>query len=291
MFSHYVKTHLEDFIEDVYLKAGILTPDQLTIDEVSYRLNIWVHYAKVSSRALESAQGMYSMFLDNRLTPMRQKLDFFHELCHLLRHAGNQMLMPRSFTQAQEYEADMFVMYATMPYFMLTELDIPTIHNDATNYISTMFNVPWQLAKRRVDQILRRHFEGKLMSRNTMNSYLEVNTKNQESLSSGSPRIYAYYDPTHYTDEPSQLLIYLDYWTLTSMGEYEIPLDEDFKKIELEDPQSHNFRPISPIDLVCGNESIKINIDRLTRKYGVHSQTFVLQMHDLKTLLNEVSNF
>ncbi|MCY9577897.1 ImmA/IrrE family metallo-endopeptidase [Paenibacillus alvei] len=57
------------------------------------------------------------MNIDSRLLPREQWVEFLHELCHLLRHAGNQTIMPEQFTQAQEAEADAFTMYAAMPNF------------------------------------------------------------------------------------------------------------------------------------------------------------------------------
>lgn len=65
------------------------------------------------------------MFLDGRLPLDQQRLDFLHELCHLLRHAGNQMIMPESFTKMQELEAEQFLLFAAMPFSMISRLDIP----------------------------------------------------------------------------------------------------------------------------------------------------------------------
>lgn len=97
MLKHYYQmTILEEFVENAYFRNGITDPEQLTVNELAYRLNVWVHYRPVGSRALEAVSGMYSMFLDERLPPEQQRLDFLHELCHLLRHAGNQMIMPKA---------------------------------------------------------------------------------------------------------------------------------------------------------------------------------------------------
>ncbi|MCM3039896.1 hypothetical protein M3201_09330 [Paenibacillus motobuensis] len=76
-------TILEEFLEHRYVSAGITSPHQITIDELSSHLDVWV-YAVVGSRALEAVSGMYSMFIDKRLPEDQQRLDFLYELCHLL---------------------------------------------------------------------------------------------------------------------------------------------------------------------------------------------------------------
>ncbi|GAA0390078.1 ImmA/IrrE family metallo-endopeptidase [Paenibacillus motobuensis] len=161
MVKHYRMTILEEFIEHTYVSAGITSPDQINIDELSTRLNVWVHYAEVGSRALEAVSGMYSMFIDNRLPQDQQRLDFLHELCHLLRHAGNQMTMPESYTQMQELEAEQFVLYAAMPASMVFELTpiMPTMA-DAIPCLVEVFDVPPELAVKRIEQIKRRILDG-----------------------------------------------------------------------------------------------------------------------------------
>ncbi|MNW48774.1 hypothetical protein D3C74_261600 [compost metagenome] len=73
-------TILEEFLENTYATAGIIHPHQITIQELSRQLNVWLHYKPVGSRALEATSGMYSMFLDDRLPSDQQRLDFLHEL-------------------------------------------------------------------------------------------------------------------------------------------------------------------------------------------------------------------
>ncbi|WP_068782012.1 ImmA/IrrE family metallo-endopeptidase [Paenibacillus sp. GM2] len=161
MVKHYRMTILEEFIEHTYVSAGITSPDQITIDELSTRLNVWVHYAEIGSRALEAVSGMYSMFIDSRLPKGQQRLDFLHELCHLLRHAGNQMTMPESYTQMQELEAEQFVLYAAMPSSMVFQLTpiMPTMV-DAIPCLVDVFDVPPALAVKRIEQIKRRIIDG-----------------------------------------------------------------------------------------------------------------------------------
>ncbi|WP_410771023.1 ImmA/IrrE family metallo-endopeptidase [Fontibacillus sp. BL9] len=156
MIKHYQMTILEEFVEKLYSRFKITEPKQITVRELSKRLNVWVHYEEVTSRALEAVSGMYSMFLDSRLPVEQQRIDFLHELCHLLRHAGNQFLMPESFTRMQELEAEQFVTYAAMPISMISRLVIPTDHYQAKCLLMEEFKVSSHLAEKRISQIHRR---------------------------------------------------------------------------------------------------------------------------------------
>lgn len=164
MQSYYQMTALEKWTEDLYQRLYIHEPSQISIDYIAERLNIWIHYLDVRSKSIEATAGMYSMFIDNRLPPELQRLEFLHELCHLLRHAGQHILMPGHFTQAQEDESERFILYAAMPYSMITAKNLPDLREDAVEYIAVTFQVPFELALQRIDQIQRRVFQGQLMA-------------------------------------------------------------------------------------------------------------------------------
>lgn len=92
MFTNYKLSQLEQWTVDLYHSIDITEPHQLTISELSNRLNIWVHYHKIKSCALNRAK-MRSIIIDSRISPKYQWLDFLHELFHLLKHTGNQTTM------------------------------------------------------------------------------------------------------------------------------------------------------------------------------------------------------
>ncbi|ETT40898.1 MULTISPECIES: ImmA/IrrE family metallo-endopeptidase [unclassified Paenibacillus] len=164
MQGYYQMTALEKWTEDLYQRIGVRKPSDISIDYIANRLNIWVHYLDVRSKAIEATAGMYSMFIDNRLPPELQRLEFLHELCHLLRHAGKSTLMPGVFTQAQRDESDRFILYASMPYVMISANTLPELREDAVTELAVAFQVPVPLALQRIDQIQRRIFQGQLMA-------------------------------------------------------------------------------------------------------------------------------
>ncbi|MEK5163137.1 ImmA/IrrE family metallo-endopeptidase [Paenibacillus sp. FSL R5-0527] len=163
MFRNYQMTELEKFQADLYARINIQHPWELEILEIADRLNIWIYFTKQGSKALELKEGLYSINIDKNLSPMQQRLDFFHELCHVLRHAGDQSVLPEMFTQVQEREAEQFVYYATLPFKMISELPIPVRLDQAVSFLSSEFRVPAQLAKQRLDQLKRRTFFGNLL--------------------------------------------------------------------------------------------------------------------------------
>jgi Zn-dependent peptidase ImmA (M78 family) len=159
MNRNFPSTPLEQWTEQLWSKAGITSPSQLNIDEVSSRLNVWVHYLNESSRALEYL-GMRTILVDRRLDRREQWEEFLHELCHVLRHAGNQTLMPKAFCDGQEAEANRFVLYAALPATLLREISLPDGLDEAAESLADKFGVTPRLARARLEQIQRRIFSG-----------------------------------------------------------------------------------------------------------------------------------
>jgi Zn-dependent peptidase ImmA (M78 family) len=157
MNQYYLPTPFEQWTEQLWSKAGIRSVSQLNIDEVASRLDVWVHYMDETSRALEYL-GMRSILIDKRLSGREQWEEFLHELCHVLRHAGNQTLMPKSFCEGQEAEANRFVLYAAIPASMLKDLMLPNHLEEAVDMLAERFCVTLSLARRRLEQIQRRIF-------------------------------------------------------------------------------------------------------------------------------------
>lgn len=190
MNTYYQMTELEQWTEDLFRRLGVSHPSRISIEYLSERLNIWVHYLDVPSKAVEAAAGTYSMFLDSRLSPERQRLDFLHELCHLLRHAGDGTLLPGRYTPAQEDEADRFVPYAAIPFSLFSSLPVPDKRTEAIDYVAETFQVPEELALHRIDQIQRRILQGQLLA--VAESARGADNRNRSPrMASGGTRFYS----------------------------------------------------------------------------------------------------
>ncbi|MFC5450807.1 ImmA/IrrE family metallo-endopeptidase [Paenibacillus aestuarii] len=161
MFSAYQLTPLEAWIERLYTQHGITAPEHLTISHLSAKLGIWTYYMDMNSMAVEH-EGKVSINVDRRLSAREQWEDFLHEVCHVLRHSGNQMIMPEPYTDWQEQDAAAFQLYAALPFSMIRHLSLPERTSEMIEVLSEEFQVTYKLAKVRLEQIQRRVLQGML---------------------------------------------------------------------------------------------------------------------------------
>ncbi|MCI2254213.1 ImmA/IrrE family metallo-endopeptidase [Domibacillus sp. PGB-M46] len=97
----YTKTHLEEFVEALYMKIGVSRPAELDIELIAARIGIIVEYIPGPSKGVEVGSRSIIM-LNNSLPPTLQWQDFAHEIAHILRHSGNQYILPHDFRMLQE---------------------------------------------------------------------------------------------------------------------------------------------------------------------------------------------
>lgn len=284
MIKHYQMTVLEMWIEELYERIGITDITLLNIDDLARRLNIWVYYNPMKSKGLERLPGMYTMNIDSRLSPTKQWLAFLHESCHLLRHVGNQTVLPTLFTKAQEEEAEQFVLYAAMPISMISKLHMPERRDKAIEYLSRTFAVPKSLAERRLDQIERREYQGAMDSLTARTIYRDDLITSEVKPIIGVS-IYAYYDSNADIPGPSQLVIAVDSQTMNNELEYSFSIDERFERLETEDFYGYKYTHLFASDLRYKNDQIVLNFPTLALKYGKAGRRFVIQMNELETFV------
>lgn len=145
-FSLYTYTHLEDFIQNIYLKLNIQEPQQLNLHTIADSLNVGIHSLRASSQVL-LFEDKYYIFLDVRLTPLKQFEEFGHELGHVLLHAASQQYMNPDYRLYQEWKANLFALHFCVPTFMLQQL--PKYQLDAYE-ISELFGVTVPFASKRL---------------------------------------------------------------------------------------------------------------------------------------------
>lgn len=142
----YTTSLLEDWIEIFYSRIGIYHPRQLDLHTIANRLGYSVIYRDISSRFYND-----SVIIDVRLSPQEQWQEFAHEVCHLERHAGNQLAMPQPFVELQEYQANLFAYHFCVPTFMLLSLQIPENIKQAIYFIANTFFVTLEFAEHRLN--------------------------------------------------------------------------------------------------------------------------------------------
>ncbi|MDU0329214.1 ImmA/IrrE family metallo-endopeptidase [Paenibacillus sp. 3LSP] len=140
LYAYYRETHLEQWMNTKYLNHGISSPADLDIDRIAEAFGIGLVYGNHPSFS-DNEENV--IFLNKMMQADQSRVVFFHELCHVLRHAGDQRRMTELFMHAQETEAEQFVLYAAIPFYMFAKLPVPDHRSEAVAY-SSRFPRSWQ---------------------------------------------------------------------------------------------------------------------------------------------------
>ncbi|AKG04189.1 hypothetical protein AAV35_004940 [Salimicrobium jeotgali] len=89
---NYTTTHLEDAVNALLKSIGIVHPSQLDIFIIAPRLGIDLIFSDTHTHF----EGT-TICLNINLPPAELWFAFAHELCHIQRHAGNQLFLPMDF--------------------------------------------------------------------------------------------------------------------------------------------------------------------------------------------------
>lgn len=147
----YQPTALESWVSRFYQNLNIYTPEDLEEEVIALALNIFLFRRDLSPLAYENGR-FKSITIDCRNPVEEQREQFYHELSHILRHAGYQnRMMPEAFRELQEWDARHFVRYAAIPYHMLRFIDF-----DEPDFLLSMarkFGVTTALCQERIQKI------------------------------------------------------------------------------------------------------------------------------------------
>jgi Zn-dependent peptidase ImmA (M78 family) len=163
----YTYTPLEDFVKNLYQKLSILEPKEINMKGIAEQLNIQLYFYDDGSTAVE-VDGIQRIFIDERLSKAQQWQDFGHELCHSIRHSGNQLLMSEddlhlSFMRLQENQAENFMYHFCVPTFMLLNYKISNFLDVKAGipFVVKNFNVTEQFAEERLNRYKRQLLQSK----------------------------------------------------------------------------------------------------------------------------------
>ncbi|WP_054023672.1 ImmA/IrrE family metallo-endopeptidase [Bacillus sp. FJAT-28004] len=155
-FHLYRSTDIEIWLTNLYKYHGIFSPSDLTIKSVSEIFNIAVNFYSGPCFA-EWEEGGYSLiFINNKMSDEEQRMEFFHELCHPLRHTGIQGNMPIMFQELQEAQASQFQLVASMPIYLLSEIQPERHWQDYIHSIAEAFHYPVDFVESRLQQVIAR---------------------------------------------------------------------------------------------------------------------------------------
>jgi Zn-dependent peptidase ImmA (M78 family) len=160
----YTYTPLEKFVNDLYSVLSISNPQEIDMKVIANQLNVKLYFYDDGSTAVGNR-----IFIDERLSKARQWEDFGHELCHTLRHHGNQLLMLKndllhSFRRLQESQSDNFMYQFCVPTFMLLNYKIANFLNVKAGipFVMERFNVTEEFAAERLTRFKRQLLQSKL---------------------------------------------------------------------------------------------------------------------------------
>jgi Zn-dependent peptidase ImmA (M78 family) len=157
----YTLTYLEEFISNLYKSLCIFKAHQISEEEIAAKLGIM--FFRENGPAFHTRVcGIDAIYVDARESPKKQREQFFHELCHVLRHVGNQSIIPISFREWQEIDARRFTKCAAIPFEMVKDWDL--WDENIIQKASDTFCVTEELCKQRFLQIKNRIYFKKLIS-------------------------------------------------------------------------------------------------------------------------------
>jgi Zn-dependent peptidase ImmA (M78 family) len=144
---------LDQWVSSFYRRIGIYTPEDLSEKAIARAIKIHLTYS--DKRSYSTEIGNFQLININKyLDKLQQREIFFHELCHILRHAGYQYkMMPSAFRELQEWDATHFTRYAAIPFHMLGRISwtSPTLIED----MAETFKISEEICQYRVDHINR----------------------------------------------------------------------------------------------------------------------------------------
>lgn len=148
MRRYYSLNLVEEYITKAYRQNDITSPHDLDISRISDIWSIHLEYTNTTRAFAQWDSSTRRIFLPNKLSKAEQRVAYFHELCHVLRHVGNQRTMPESFRNLQEVQAEHFILFASMPYFMIKNHLI-----ESPSLIAEEFQMPINYVYKRLSYI------------------------------------------------------------------------------------------------------------------------------------------
>ena len=127
---------------------------------ITKRLNLDI-VKKPTTSALMSPDGKPHIILNSRKHPYQQRAEWAHEIGHFVLHVGNQLFMPKEWTDRQEAEAWNFAYYLMISTEELESLMSEGVRRSQFIFdTSRHFEVPISFASERLQL-----FENKVLYR------------------------------------------------------------------------------------------------------------------------------
>jgi hypothetical protein len=152
---HYQLSELEQWINHEYQEHGIHSASALDLQHVASIFHVELVRWSGHSHARWD-DDFRVIFLSEHLDEEHAREVFFHELCHPLKHVGNQQRMPHAFHDLQEIQAGLFQLYAALPFYLIIHYEDVLHSSNAVPLLAYEFKLPPGLVQRRLEQIAAR---------------------------------------------------------------------------------------------------------------------------------------
>ncbi|QKS71945.1 hypothetical protein FLK61_35345 [Paenalkalicoccus suaedae] len=158
----YTHSHREEFVFNLLDQIGINNYRDMSEEEVAYQLGIFINKTNKASHCQQSGR-FRAIYLNIDLDPKQRRLEFFHELGHLLRSIPGAHLLPTALKDFMEWDAQHFEFYAAMPYKMMDEFDL----NDpqVVYHLSDSFCVPESYVIKKLQFIREKQAQYQLLTK------------------------------------------------------------------------------------------------------------------------------
>lgn len=145
-----IANYRERYVQEMYDELNIYEPIDIDESRICDYFGINLRY--------HQGQSFYAgniISINKNIHPKEQRAHFFHELAHIIRQdTGNQIFTPQIMTDWLERDADIFAMYACLPWHMVRRYDLTDY--DLPCYLSDDFMVPHDMVYKRLYQIKER---------------------------------------------------------------------------------------------------------------------------------------
>lgn len=153
-FDLYKPSIIESWISSIYQQNSINTPQELSMQTVANIFNIELIFYDGPVFADWEDDNYACIFLNQHNSYDVQNNDFFHELCHPLRHVGCQSELPVLFQQLQERQAAQFQLVAAMPIYLVRQVPTQLYWERYIDDLAHIFQQPKRFVQKRIHQII-----------------------------------------------------------------------------------------------------------------------------------------
>ncbi|MEC0131485.1 ImmA/IrrE family metallo-endopeptidase [Paenibacillus odorifer] len=290
-FTNYFKTPLEQWIEEQYRTNDVLMPQDLDIDRIAMIFGVEIVYYDNSSFSDNEDKVI---FIDRRHERTEQRKAFFHELCHVIRHSGDQRWMPETFREAQENDANRFALYAAIPFFMIEQVQLPINRSEVISLLVSEFQTYPDFAELRFKQVEERISDSKFTSAFTYDERILSNHEITISEPSNSgldylqqPRIHSLYGLEDFSRP--QALVIEQRQGFNWNRPFHLNIERNYKLLSPSFYHSRHDATVLPGDLsVPPNQSgyVTINLSRVAWRHGQEVTRLILPMEAIDDAIN-----